>query len=532
MTDDDDHRLHRRALTGAAGLIGLFTLVSRLLGLLREMAVAWIFGAKDAADAFYVAFRLPNLLRELAAEGSMSAGFIPVFTEYLSTRSRQEARRLANASFTLMCVVLAIVSLIGLLVSPWLVRAIAPGFAAHAGKFELTVLLTRIMFPYLLFIGLAALTMGVLNSLKAFRAPALASSAFNICVIAVTVTLAPRLDQPVIAVAIGVLVGGLAQFAVQLPSLAAHGMSFQWRWTPRHPGLRQMFWLILPTTIGLSVSQVNLVVNTLLASLLPGGSVAYLNYAMRLIQFPLGLFGVAVATAILPTLSSHATLGERSAFRQTTMFGLRLVFFITVPSMVGLIVLREPIVQVLFQHGAFDAQAAAGTASALLAYSLGLWAFAGVRVVVQAFYALQDTRTPVRAAVAAMAINIVLNLLLMGPLQHTGLALATSISSIINFTWLLYLLVHRQGGFDLGELRRSHVKVLLASLTVILIGWPISAMALWHQDGQAWLKGCWLAVGLAGSVVGFCAASAWLGSEELAVMWQLVRKKFSLDKRP
>ena len=526
MTDHDDHHRHRRALTGAAGLIGLFTLMSRLLGLLREMAVAWIFGAKDAADAFYVAFRLPNLLRELAAEGSMSAGFIPVFTEYLSTRSRQEARRLANASFTLMCVVLTIVSLIGMLASPWLVRVIAPGFSAHVEKFDLTVLLTRIMFPYLLFIGLAALTMGVLNSLKAFRAPALASSAFNVCVIAVTVALAPHLNQPVIAVAIGVLVGGLAQFVVQMPSLTTHGMGFQWRWAPAHPGLKQMFWLILPTTIGLSVSQVNLVVNTLLASWLPGGSVAYLNYAMRLIQFPLGLFGVAVATAILPTLSNHATLGEQAAFRQTTLFGLRLVFFITVPSMAGLIVLREPIVQVLFQHGAFDARASAGTASALLAYSVGLWAFAGVRVVVQAFYALQDTRTPVRAAVAAMLINIALNLLLMGPLQHTGLALATSISSIINFTWLLYLLVRRQGGFDLGELRRSYAKVILASLAVVLLGWPISAMALWQQNGDVWMKGVWLAIGLAGSVAGFCAASAWLGSEELAVVWQLVKQKF------
>ncbi len=531
MTAGHDQHHHRRALTGAAGLIGLFTLLSRLLGLVREMAVAWIFGAKDAADAFYVAFRLPNLLRELAAEGSMSAGFIPVFTEYLSKRSRQEARSLANASFTLMCVALAIVSFLGLLASPWLVRAIAPGFAADAGKFELTVLLTRIMFPFLLFIGLAALTMGVLNSLKAFQAPALASSAFNVCVIVVTVAMASRLDQPVIAVAIGVLIGGLAQFVVQLPSLSKHGMSFQWRWAPAHPGLRQMFWLILPTTIGLSVSQVNLVVNTLLASLLPGGSVAYLNYAMRLIQFPLGLFGVAVATAILPTLASHATLGEQTAFRQTTAFGLRLVFFISVPSMAGLIVLREPIVQVLFQHGAFDAQATAGTASALAAYSVGLWAFAGVRVVVQAFYALQDTRTPVRAAVAAMLINIALSLLFMGPLQHTGLALATAISSIINFVWLLYLLVRRQGGFDLGELFRSHGKVILASLTVVLIGWPISAMGLWHQDGQSWLKGCWLAAGLAGSIISFCAVSAWLGSEELAVVWQLLRQKLGATKR-
>jgi putative peptidoglycan lipid II flippase len=522
---------HRRALTGTAGLIGLFTLLSRLLGLLREMIMAWLFGAKEVADAFYVAFRLPNLLRELAAEGSMSAGFIPVFTEYLSKRSRQEARSLANASFTIICILLAAVSLLGILAAPWLVRVIAPGFTAHADKFELTVVLTRIMFPFLLFIGLAALTMGVLNSLKAFQAPALAPSAFNICAIALMVGLAPWFDQAVIAAALGVLVGGLAQFAVQLPSLSAHGMGFRWRWAPTHPGLRQMLWLILPTTIGLSVSQVNLVVNTMLASLLPDGSVSYLNYAMRLIQFPLGLFGVAVATAILPTLSGHAALGEQAAFRQTTAFGLRLVFFISLPSMVGLIMLREPIVQVLFQHGAFDAQAAAGTAGALVAYSLGLWAFAGFRVVVQAFYAMQDTRTPVKVAVAAMASNVLLGLLLMGPLRHVGLALATSIASIINFLWLLILLHRRQGALPVHEILRSHAKVLLASLGVALICWPISTMTLWADDGQWLWKGCWLAAGIGGGGGGFILLSAWLGSEELAVMWQVLRQKLRLEKQ-
>jgi putative peptidoglycan lipid II flippase len=520
-----DSAPHRRTLAGAAGLIGLFTLLSRLFGLLREMAVAWIFGARDVADAFYVAFRLPNLLRELAAEGSMSAGFIPVFTHYLSTRPREEARRLANASFTIVCTGLAVVSLLGLLAAPWLVRAIAPGFLAHTEKFELTVLLTRIMFPFLLFIGLAALTMGILNSLKSFRAPALASSAFNVSVIVLTLALAPRLEQPVIAVALGVLVGGLAQFAVQLPRLSAHGMSYRWHWAPAHPGLRRMLWLILPTTIGLSVSQVNLVINTLLASLLPDGSVAYLNYAMRLIQFPLGIFGVAVATAILPTLAGQATLGQQESFRQTTAFGLRLVFFITLPSMAGLILLREPIIQVLFEHGAFDARATAGTAAALIAYSLGLWAFAGVRVVVQAFYALQDTRTPVRAAVAAMAINIALNLLLMGPLQHAGLALATSIASMINFIWLLALLHRRQGPLPMGDVLRSHAKVFIASLGVVMVCWPISAMTVWDQDGAGLWKGLWLAIGLGGSAASYVAISAWLRSEELTAMWHVLRRR-------
>ena len=518
-----DH--HRRILASAAGLIGLFTLMSRVLGLVREMVVAWIFGAREAADAFYVAFRLPNLLRELTAEGSMSAGFIPVFSDYLATRSRQEARELAHASFTIVCVGLTVISALGLLAAPWLVRLIAPGFVAAPEKFELTVLLTRIMFPFLLFIGLAALTMGVLNSLKSFHAPALASSAFNVVSIAVMLLLLPWLERPVVGVAIGVLIGGLAQFAVQWPSLSANGMDFRWRWAPDHPGLKRMLWLILPTTIGLSVSQINLVVNTLLASLLPDGSVAYLNYAMRLIQFPLGLFGVAVATAMLPTLAAQASLGQRDLFRQTTAFGLRLVFFITLPSMIGLIMLRRPIIEVLFQHGAFDARATEGTASALVAYTLGLWAFAGVRVAVQAFYAVQDTKTPVRAAVAAMVINIALNLLLMRPLGHAGLALATSLSSMINFGWLLLLLNRRHGALPMRELARSHAQVAVASLAVAVICWPIGSLAVWGEPGAWVAKSCWLALGVGGSVAGFVAVCAWLGSEELSIVWQLVRRK-------
>ena len=515
----------QRPLTRTAGVIGLATLLSRMLGLVREMAVAWIFGAREAADAFYVAFRLPNLFRELVAEGSMSAGFIPVFTQYLSTRSRQEARLLANASFSVLCTILAGFSLLGLLAAPWLVRAIAPGFVSDPHKLELTVVLTRIMFPFLLFIGLAALTMGILNSLRSFRAPALASSAFNVCVIATTVGLAPWLSEPVIAVALGVLVGGLAQLAVQLPSLSANGMAFRWQWAPTHPGLRRMLWLILPTTIGLSVSQVNLVVSTLLASLLPEGSVSYLNYAMRLIQFPLGLFGVAVATAILPMLATHANRGEEDALQETTTYGLRLVFFITAPSMAGLILLREPIIQLLFQHGVFDAAAVEGTARALIAYAVGLWAFAGVRVVVQAFYARQDTRTPVRIAIVVMLMNILLSLALMGPLQHAGLALAASLASMIHFVWLLWMLDRRYGGLRLRTLLNAHAKAIVATLAVIVICWPISHMAIWQLDGQWLSKGLWLAIGLTGSVAGFVALSAWLRCEELKIVWQSVRQK-------
>lgn len=512
-------------MTRAVGVIGLATLLSRLLGLVRTAVIAWLFSATGTTDAFFVAFRLPNLLRELAAEGSMSAGFIPVFTQYLTTRSRQEARQLANASFSILCVLLAGASLAGLLAAPWLVRLIAPGFVSEPEKFELTILLTRIMFPFLLFIALAALTMGVLNSLRSFRAPALSSSAFNVCVIVLTIGLAPLLSQPIVALAIGVLIGGLAQFAVQWPTLSASGMAYRWEWNPRHPGLRRMLWLILPTTIGLSVSQVNLVVNTILASFLPEGSVSYISYAMLLIQFPLGLFGVAVATAILPTLSTHASLGEREAFRDTATYGLRLVFFITAPAMAGLIFFGKPIIQVLFEHHNFGAAATTATADALVAYAVGLWAFAGVRVAVKAFYANQDTKRPVRVAVVCMLINVLLNLLLMGPLQHVGLALATSLASIINFLWLVLLLHTHYRGLQPSVMLKSHAKVLVATLGVVAVCWPISRLALWNIGGAWTAKGAWLTAGIGGSIAVYVALSIWMRCDELQTVWQSIRQK-------
>lgn len=506
-------------------MIGAATFLSRVLGFVRDMVVARAFGASHVADAFYVAYRIPSLLRELFAEGSMSAAFVPVFTHTLATQSREEAQRLARAAFSLILVVVSAITMLGVLFAPAIVSVIAPGFGDDPGKSALTAHLTRVMFPYLLWISLAALAMGVLNSLRAFAAPALSPALFNLSIIATVVFLAPFLDEPVVAVAWGVSLGGIAQLAVQIPSLRRLGMGFAWSWQPDHPGLRRMGALLLPTLAGLSVSQVNIFINTLLASYLVQGSVTYLYYAMRLVQFPLGVFGVALSTALLPTLSSQAAKGDVQALRETVSFGLRLILFISLPAMIGLIMLRTPIVHLIFQHGRFGAADTAGTASALLYYTVGLWAFAGVRVIVPVFYARQDTATPVIAAILAVAANIGASLALMGPLGHGGLALATALASALNFLVLLTVLHRRLERFGGRRIARSALQSLIASLPIAVIGGLISSMTIWTQSGAWMAKVILIAGGIGASAASYGALQALWRNEEARFVWQMLRRR-------
>lgn len=514
-----------RQVVKAAGIIGAATFLSRVLGFVRDMVVARAFGASHVADAFYVAYRIPSLLRELFAEGSMSAAFVPVFTQTLATQPREEARRLARAAFSLILVVVAAVTVLGMVLAPWIVALIAPGFGDDLGKVELTTDLTRIMFPYLLWISVAALAMGVLNSLRAFAAPALSPALFNLAIIASVLVLAPFLDQPVMAVAWGVCIGGFAQVIVQIPSLRRLGMGFGWLWQPDHPGLKRMGVLLVPTLVGLSVSQVNIFINTLLASFLARGSVTYLYYAMRLVQFPLGVFGVALSSALLPTLSTHAAKQDLPALRETLSFGLRLILFITIPAMVGLIALRTPIIHVLFEHGRFVADDTAGTAAALLGYTVGLWAFAGVRVVVPVFYARQDTRTPVVVAALSVLANIGFSLVLMGPLAHAGLALATAIASALNFTALLVVLRRRLGPFGGRRVARSAGLAGLASLPVALIGWMVSGLSIWGRPDAWTAKIALITLAVTVSAAAYALVHAVWKTDESAAVWDLVKRR-------
>ncbi len=510
----------RREITRAAGLIGSATFTSRILGFVLDIVLARLVGAGMVSDAFFLAYRIPNMLRELFAEGSMSAAFIPVFTETLTQKNREEARTLASATFTALLLVVSLITLVAILMAPWIVRVIAPGFLDELGKFNLTVMLSRFMFPYLIFISLGALAMGMLNSLRAFAAPAFSPVLFNVFIIASALYLSPQLTEPIFGVAIGVCLGGLAQFLVQVPSLMRQGMLPRLRWDPFHPGVKRIGWLLLPSMIGLSVTQVNILVNSLLASFLAEGSLTYLFYGMRLVLFPLGIFGVALGTAILPTLSQQAAAGQMDELKKTLAFGLRMVFFIIIPSMVGLMVLRIPIIHLFFEHGEFTAAATIGTATAMAFYAIGLPAFAGIRIVVAVFYSLKDTKTPVKVAVLAMVVNIILNLALMFPLGHGGLALATSLSALLNLTLLVLIINKRLQGIDWGSVLYSVGKVTLATVPIVLIGWYVNHAPIWSLPGEWFLKGIWLFGGIAAAVLAYVLMHRWLKTEELAFVFR------------
>jgi putative peptidoglycan lipid II flippase len=513
-----------RSVVKAAGVIGVATFSSRILGFVRDMVLASLFGATPAADAFFVAYRIPNLLRELFAEGSMSSAFIPVFTEYQKLKSKQDAWELASAVFTTLLTIVTGLTIAGILAASGIVWVLAPGFHDDPAKLGMTTLLTRIMFPYLIFISLAALAMGVLNSLRAFAAPAFSPVFFNIFIIGSALFVSPMMPEPILGVAIGVVAGGAAQFAMQLPSLSLRGMLFRFRFEPGHPGVRRIGALMVPSLLGLSVTQINITVSTILASFFAGGP-TYLFYGMRLIQFPLGIFGVALATAILPTLSAQAARGALDELRTTLGFGLRMILFIIFPAMLGLILLRQPIVHLFFEHGTFTAHDTAETAVAVLCYSAGLWAFGGVRIIVSAFYSLQDTRTPAISAAIAVVANLVFSLLLMSSLGAAGLALATALAGMVNGGILIAVLHRRLSGVEWASVGRSSLRVLIASIPLVAIcAWTASA-DVWTHSGEWIEKSIMLCIAIGLSVSGYLGIHALLRSEEVDLVWGMVRKK-------
>jgi putative peptidoglycan lipid II flippase len=461
--------LENERVSYAAGTVGIYTLLSRVFGLVRDVVVAWAFGAGMTADAFFVAFRIPNLLRRLFAEGSLTIAFIPVFTEYLHNVSREDAVRLARGVLTILTLLLVIVALLGVLFAPWIVRVQAFGFGDAGTKYELTVLLTRITFPYILLISLVALFMGILNSLRHFAAPAAAPIFLNVGIIVSALLVSPHLSQPIVGLALGVLLGGLLQLGLQIPWLLQKGVSLVPLWIPRHPAINRIGHLMVPAIFGSAVYQINGFIQTLLASFLDEGSVSWLYYADRIVQFPLGVFAIAISTAALPSLSKQAAQKDMHDFRGTLDFALRLVFFISIPSSVGLLLLGRPIVEIIFERGAFNPMATAMTTKALFYYTLGLWAFSGTRVLVSAFYALQDTRTPVKVAIVVLIVNLALSLALMGPLRHGGLAFALSLASILQFILLFSLIRRKVDLFPLRPFLNKIGKYLCAAVVMAAV---------------------------------------------------------------
>lgn len=521
----------KKKVTKAAALMSVATFISRILGYVKDMILAVFFGATGLSDTFFVAFRIPNLLRELFAEGSMSSAFIPVLTESQTRQGLEEAKRLVRVMFTFILFFVGLICVAGIILAPAIVAILAPGFLNMPEKFSLTTLLTRMMFPFLLFISLAALAMGSLNARRIFFIPALAPAMLNVVIISSVLLLAPTMKQPIISVAIGVALGGLIQFVFQLPSFFKNGYSLRPEYDFRHPGLKKISILILPATMGMAVAQINIFISTILASYLSEGSITYLYYSMRLIQFPIGIFGVAMGMAALPTLSEHAVKGEFDKLRDDFSFVLRILFFMTIPAMVGLIALREPIVNILFQRGKFDYVATTGTTEALLFYSLGIWAIVAVRIVTVSFYSMQDTKTPVKSAIIALITNIILSLVFMGPLKHSGLALANTIASAVNFTVLFFLLRARLGRLGGRNIVRSFIKIFIASSVMGLIGWFIikgwcapAQCTLWMESGRTVEK-----AGILGGVIMLCVAVYFLimylmKSEELRYLISMRRK--------
>ncbi len=510
-------------ITKAAGVVSVATLFSRVLGLVRDIVIAAFFGAGPAADAFFVAFRIPNLLRRLFAEGSLTVSFIPVFAEYLVKRGREEAFALARSSWWILIITLAVVSVLGVLLSPLIVKIIGMGWVSSPDKFDLTVLLTRIMFPYIFFIGMVALAMGILNTLGHFAAPACSPALLSVAMVSSVLLISPHLEKPVLGLATGVMIGGGLQLTLQIPFMIRKGFRLFVRSPLYHTAIKRIALLMTPAVFGAAVYQINILVGTLLATFLPEGSVSYLYYADRMVQFPLGVFAIALATAVLPSLSKQAAMEDMEGLRSSFSYALRLVFFITIPAMTGLIILRGPIVSLIFQRGAFDAASSRLTAEAVLYYAVGLWAFSGVRIVVSAFYSLQDTKTPVKTGVVSLVANIVLSLLLMGPMLHGGLALATSLASSVNLTLLVLALRKRLGRIGGRSILQS---VFRSTVCAAVMGGVIGMVGLWAAPrcgNNTWYLLAWVLGSVGAGAIVYGAVALLFRSQELGAVVDMVR---------
>jgi len=461
----------------SAGVVSAAVSLSRITGLVREMAMARLFGAGAVYDAFLLGFRIPNLTRNLFAEGALSSAFIPILSQYLATKGKREAAELSNVLATALFVVVGAVCIVGMIVSPELVRLMAPGFEQVPGKFQLTVTLTRIMFPFLAMVALAAQAMGVLNACDRYGIPAMASAVFNVGSVAFGLALGFTVGRSlgldlIHSMAYGVLAGGILQLLWQVPSLLRVGFSFRPSFDFGHPGMRQILRLMLPAVLGSAAVQINMIVNTNLASSITdasghviNGPVSWLGYAFRFVQLPIGVFGVAIASATLPAISRSAAVGHMDEFRDTIARSLGTVMLLTIPSSVGLAVLGESMIGIVYQGRRFQPFDTHQTAVALTCYSVGLAGYGATKILAPAFYALNDARTPMLVSLASIAVNLAaaLALLRFAGMGHAGLALSTSVVALFAAAALFAILRVRVHGLHGGRLRSSAFRIAAAS---------------------------------------------------------------------
>ncbi len=467
---------------------------SRVLGLIREQLFAGLFGAGYAYDAFVVAFRIPNLLRDLFGEGALSAAFVTVFTDYDTNKGSKATWELASTVLLFFVLLLSVITLAGVYFADTIVLLLAPDFDMVAGKAELTTKLTKIMFPFLVFVSLSAVVMGMLNTKGRFFVPAMASSFFNLGSIVGGVSLAllfPKFGQPAIAgMAWGTLIGGLLQLVMQLPTLFATGFKFTPRLHLKDPGLKRILLLMLPATIGLSATQLNIFINTNFAASCAEGSVSWLNYAFRLVQLPIGIFGVAISIAAMPVMAKHAAEKDLDALRESFVSSLVLVFSLSIPATAGLIVLAEPIIRLIFEHGAFTGFDTLRTAEALQFYALGLFAYSAIKIMVPVFYAIGNTRFPVIGSFIGVGANLIIITLVINHLQHKGIAFSTSCAMACNFCFLGIIILRKLKGLPLSYLGKGVAKIILATCIMGVVVW------CGKNSVETWLMGSIIEQGL------------------------------------
>ncbi len=521
---------NKSTIARSAATVGIAVMCSRILGLVREQVFAGLFGAGYTYDAFVVAFRIPNLLRDLFGEGALSAAFVTVFSSYDTNRSQEDTWRLASNVLNFILVLLSIITLLGIVFSGSLVSLLAPDFSLIAGKTALTTTLTQIMLPFLVVISLSAVVMGVLNTKGRFFVPAIASSFFNLGSLIGGTGLAfilPHYGLPaIVGMAIGTLIGGLLQLGIQLPSLFKTGFRYRPIFDITDPGLHRILKLMIPATIGLSATQINIFINTNFASSCAEGSVSWLYYAFRLVQLPIGVFGVALSIATLPLLARQAAQKDLPEMKKTMVSSLTMVFALTLPATAGLIVLAEPIIRLIFEHGAFTAADTLATAQTLALYSIGLFAYSANKVLVPAFYALDKTRYPVIASFMAIVFNIIIIELTIDHFQHLAIAFSTSCTMLINFLFLMVVLRKNLHGFSLTNLVKSLAKILAATAALTgLLWYALPFFASWLHGSVIVQSGA-LCVLIVSATLLYCLVLHLFKLSEMTILTNMLRKKF------
>ena len=502
----------------SAGRAGAATLTSRILGLVREQVLAAYFGASHDYDAYVVAFRIPNLVRDLFAEGAMSAAFVPAFTRQLALRGRADAWRLGNSVINGLIVVTGVLVLLAIVFAEPLVRLFAGDFAEVPGKLELTVQLTRVMLPFLTLAALAAAVMGMLNSLHRYFLPALSPATFNVITIILIVAAAPLMPSfgwpTIMVVAIATIVGGIAQVAIQWPLLRREGFRYAPVLDRSDPALRQVLLLMGPGTIGLAATQINLLITTQLATAQPGAP-SWLQYAFRVMYLPIGLFGVSIATAVLPAISRAISLDDVPAVRRTVAHGIVLMLVVNIPATVGLLVVAPEAVRLLFERGQFHASDTAATALAVQGYAIGLVGYSAARIVSPVFYALGRSRIAVALSATSVAVNLVLSLTLFGRIGFSGLALATATAAIVNGALSLLLLRREVGSLEGRRIVTTALKMAVVSIVMAAVtkGALVMLDGLWPGDG-VWQQGLRLLLAIAAGLGVLALQLPWLGIQE------------------